>query len=74
MLKCLVGVAHLPVPALWKEISTIPTAKLEPDEKKRVGTETIVKFCSQKVLISNLLYWYTPREGLGTAKLYVGVA
>ena len=25
--KCLVGVAYLPVPASWKEISTIPTDK-----------------------------------------------
>ena len=48
--------------------------KVEPDEVERIGAETIVKFCSQKVLISSLLYWYTPREELGKAKLFVGVA
>ena len=41
---------------------------------ERNGVETIVQFCSQKVLISSLLYWYNPREGLGTAKLFMGVA
>ena len=31
------------------------------------------QFCSGKFLISHLLYWYTPREGLCTAKLHIGV-
>ena len=74
MLKCLVGVAHLPVPALWKKIHYPHVEKVEPDEVERIGAETIVKCCSQKVLISSLLYWYTPREELGKAKLFVGVA
>ena len=59
--------------ALERDIHYSHGQKLEPDEIKRIVAETIVKFCSQKVL-SSLLYWYTPREGLGTAKLYVGVA
>ena len=55
--KCLVGVAYLPVSALWKEISTIPTDKKLNQLKysDNYGAETFVKFCSQKVLISRLL-------------------
>ena len=35
--------------------------------------KTIMKFCLHKFHISRLLQWTTPREGLGTAKLFVGV-
>ena len=34
--KCLVGVAYLPVPALWIEISTIPTNKKLSQLKKSI--------------------------------------
>ena len=33
-----------------------------------------MKLCLRKFRISHLLHWYTPREGLGTAKLFVGMA
>ena len=41
---------------------------------ERNGIEAIRKFCSQNFFISSLLYQYTPREGLGTVKLFMGVA
>ena len=46
--KCLVGVAYLPVPAFWKEISTILMDKKKLNETECYGVETIVKFCSKK--------------------------
>ena len=33
-----------------------------------------MKFCSREFCIPHLLQWHTPWEGLGTAKLFVGVA
>ena len=38
------------------------------------SAETVVKFCSCKFHRSHLLYRYTLREGLGTAKLLMDVA
>ena len=39
-----------------------------------IGAKTIVKFCLREFRISRLLQRHTPREGLGTAKLFVGMA
>ena len=47
--------------------------QVEPNKIECYGVETIVKFCLQKVPILSLLYWYTLKEGLGTAKWFVGV-
>ena len=73
--KCLVGVTYLPLPVFLKEIATVPVdKKLNQYEMEHYGVKKIVKFCSQKLFISSLLYLYTPREWLGTAKLFMGVA
>ena len=63
---------YLPLPVFLKEIATVPTdKKLNQYEMEHYGVEKIVKFCSQKL---SLLYLYIPREWLGTAKLFMGVA
>ena len=53
-----------------KRYRLLPWIKVEIE---RNGAETIVKYCSRKFCMSHLLHWYTLREGLGTAKLFVGV-
>ena len=62
--------AYLPVSAVWKEILTIPTDK--KIEMECYGAETIVKFCSQKVLILIIVVIY-PEGGASRAKCFVGV-
>lgn len=65
----MLGVTHLPVPALWKEILTL----LRNDEKEHTSAKKKVKFCSHKFRISCLLH----RSGLGLtwSKLFqIGMA
>ena len=45
-----------------------------PDEIERNGGERIIKFDSHEFRISHLMQLYTPRAGLITANLLVGVA
>jgi len=63
-----VGVAHLPVPALSKEISLFPLIKVE-HETECNGVEIIL--LAKKFLNSSLLYWYTLRD---TAMLFMSMA
>ena len=70
-LKCPVVVTYLPVPALWKEIRY--DSSMNKKLIKHNGIETVVKFAHKKS--SYEVYCTdTPREeGLGTAKLFMGM-
>ena len=67
--KCMVGVAHLPVPALWKDVLTIFQAK-------KIAM-AMIKFCSSEFCISHLpLVMHqliALKEELCTANLLVGM-
>jgi len=56
-----VGLAYLPVPVLWKDISSIPT-----DKKLEIEHRNNPEISPTQIPHFTLLHWYNPREGLGT--------
>ena len=57
-----------------KQYQLFPQIKSWASGNRMCWCKTIMKFCSRKFRISRLLQLYTSREGLGTAKLFVGVS